>query len=115
MEHIEKGVLSILGEVNNFTVTDYCQSGSWGNSIVFILALGTFVYILSIITTEYSWIDRVWSLLPILFQAHILLYQQQCDNIPVSLRQWIMFGLTLLWGLRLTYNFWRKGGYRKGG
>jgi steroid 5-alpha reductase family enzyme len=26
-----------------------------------------------------------------------------------------MLGLTTLWGLRLTYNFWRKGGYKKGG
>jgi steroid 5-alpha reductase family enzyme len=82
---------------------------------VFILALGTFVYILSIITTEYSWIDRVWSLLPILFQGHILFYQSACDMLPITVRQWIMIGLTTLWGLRLTYNFWRKGGYKKGG
>jgi len=26
-----------------------------------------------------------------------------------------MLALTTLWGLRLTYNFWRKGGYKKGG
>lgn len=26
-----------------------------------------------------------------------------------------MFSLTTLWGIRLTYNFYRKGGYRKGG
>jgi steroid 5-alpha reductase family enzyme len=26
-----------------------------------------------------------------------------------------MLSLTSLWGLRLTYNFYRKGGYKKGG
>lgn len=26
-----------------------------------------------------------------------------------------MFGCITLWGLRLTYNFYRKGGYRRGG
>lgn len=112
---MEQGIKSIIAEVYDFSPIDYCQSGSWGNSIVFILALGTFVYILSIITTEYSWIDRIWSLLPIIFQAHILLYQDKCDQIAISQRQWIMFALTILWGVRLTYNFWRKGGYKKGG
>jgi steroid 5-alpha reductase family enzyme len=50
-----------------------------------------------------------------LFAAHILLYQQQCDGVDVSLRQWICFGFIVAWGARLSYNFWRKGGYKAGG
>jgi len=31
----------------------------------------------------------------------------------VSPRLLIMTGLQVLWGLRLTWNYWRKGGYQK--
>lgn len=78
---------------------------------VMILHLGVIVWVLSIITKDYSWIDRIWSLLPIGFALHLLYYQVHCDNVLVTLRQWIMLGFITIWGLRLTYNFYRKGGY----
>lgn len=62
-----------------------------------------------------SWIDRLWSLLPIMYQAHFLYHQQNCSKISISGRQWIIFSFTCLWGIRLTYNFYRKGGYKQGG
>lgn len=79
------------------------------------LAVGTISYILTLITKEYSWVDRIWSVLPILFQGHILYHQHRCSHQNPSLRQFLMFGLTIAWGARLTYNFFRKGGYAKGG
>ena len=79
-----------------------------------ILHLGTLVYILNKLTNEYSWVDRIWSLLPIGFAAHILYYQVHCQFQSISTRQWIMFGLICVWGLRLTFNYWRKGGYKPG-
>lgn len=36
-------------------------------------------------------------------------------HVPISFRQIIMAAFIILWGLRLTYNFYRKGGYGKGG
>lgn len=82
---------------------------------VMILHLGVFVWLLSIITKDYSWIDRIWSLLPIGFALHLLYHQVNCQFIAISLRQWIMLGLITIWGLRLTYNFFRKGGYTLAG
>ena len=77
-QSLKDGFINIIAEVNNFSINGYCQNGSWGNAIVFILALGTFTYFLSIITTEYSWIDRLWSFLPTIFSSHILFYQKSC-------------------------------------
>ena len=80
-----------------------------------ILHIGTIVFVLNIVTKDYSWVDRIWSLLPIAFAGHLLYYQVHFDNVLVTLRQWIMFGFITLWGLRLTYNFYRKGGYTSQG
>ena len=56
--------------------------------------LALLCWVLSLITKEYSWVDRLWSITPPLFA---------------------MAALTVLWGVRLTYNFVRKGGYKAGG
>jgi len=73
------------------------------------------VYLLNILTQEYSWVDRVWSIIPIVYGAHYLHHQQSCTDVPISLRQYIMQALVTMWGIRLTYNYARKGGYAKGG
>lgn len=80
-----------------------------------LLHLGTIVFILGKLTGDYSWVDRVWSLLPIGFAVHLIFYQIYCLHIPISFRQIIMATFITLWGLRLTYNFFRKGGYSSGG
>ena len=79
-----------------------------------ILHFGTIIYILNKVTNDYSWVDRVWSLLPIAFAAHLLYFQEHCELQSITLRQKIVFAFITLWGLRLTYNFWRKGGYTSG-
>lgn len=67
------------------------------------------------LTKEYSWVDRLWSLLPGSYAIHFLYHQSHCRSIPVSDRQWMMLVTVWIWGLRLTFNFFRKGGYAKGG
>jgi steroid 5-alpha reductase family enzyme len=71
-------------------------------------ALGCWV--LSLITKEYSWVDRLWSITPPLFAVHFAAYAGFDDT-----RLNLMASLTVLWGVRLTYNFARKGGYKPGG
>jgi steroid 5-alpha reductase family enzyme len=56
-------------------------------------------------TNDYSWVDRFWSITPIIY-VWILL----CSGKP-GLRLIVASVLVTLWGLRLTYNFARKGGY----
>lgn len=79
-----------------------------------ILHFGTLIYILNKVTNDYSWVDRVWSLLPIFSAAHLLYFQSHCEARPIALRQWVVFAFICMWGFRLTYNFFRKGGYTSG-
>jgi steroid 5-alpha reductase family enzyme len=68
------------------------------------------VWLLSLVTREYSWVDRIWSLVPV---AYLGIFAGAARFADARLD--IMFGLVLLWGLRLTFNFARKGGYARGG
>lgn len=67
-------------------------------------------WILSLVTKEYSWVDRLWSITPPLFAIHFAGAASFGDA-----RLNLMAALTVVWGVRLTYNFARKGGYKPGG
>ncbi len=67
-------------------------------------------WLLSVITREYSWVDRIWSIVP---QCYVAFFAYCADFKDPRLV--MMLVLTTLWGLRLTFNFARKGGYKKGG
>jgi len=74
------------------------------------IALGTAVacWLTSVLTREYSWVDRLWSVVPVVylwvFAAH-----------AASPRVTLMACLVTVWGVRLTLNFARRGGYAPGG
>jgi len=61
-------------------------------------------FIVSEITRNYSQVDKLWSLIPIAY-AWITV-----AAVP-STRAIIMASLVTIWGLRLSFNFYRKGGY----
>ena len=67
-------------------------------------------WILSLVTGEHSWVDRIWSIVPVVyvwvFAAAAGLADARLD---------LMAALVTLWGIRLTFNFARKGGYAPGG
>jgi steroid 5-alpha reductase family enzyme len=64
---------------------------------------------LSVATREYSWVDRLWSIVPIGYVAWFAF----ASGLPS--RACLLALLVLAWGVRLTFNFARKGGYAKGG
>jgi steroid 5-alpha reductase family enzyme len=66
-------------------------------------------WLLGALTREYSWVDRLWSILP---PAYVVWFASQSPEDP---RLKVMVILAVLWGARLTYNFARKGGYAPGG
>lgn len=72
-----------------------------------ILAAGFSVtsYLLGLITGDLSWVDRMWSTVPVLY-AWIYASAAGFDT-----RTTIVAALVGLWGARLTYNFARRGGY----
>lgn len=63
------------------------------------------VFTLNILTNNYSQVDKLWSIMPVLY-AWVMVFKSD-----FQVRQLVMAGLVTLWGVRLTGNFARKGGY----
>lgn len=91
--------------VELYGATDPLVSALWGAGAFALLC-----WVLSLLTREYSWVDRLWSITPPLFAVHFAGHAGFSDA-----RLNLMAALTVLWGVRLTYNFARKGGYKPGG
>ncbi|WP_290056862.1 DUF1295 domain-containing protein [Amycolatopsis solani] len=72
------------------------------------VTLGT--WLASVLTREYSWVDRIWSIVPVVYLA---IFAGAAGFADARLN--VMFALVTLWGIRLTFNFARKGGYAPGG
>lgn len=80
-------------------------------SIVIAIAVATCVacWLLSIITKDTSWVDRIWSIVPV---AYVWVFAGVGIAAGVdATRLIVMAVLVTLWGARLTFNFARKGGY----
>lgn len=73
----------------------------WITVMIFV-AIGCFL--ISEITRNYSQVDKLWSLIPVIY-GWITFAQYPSPRIL------IMSSLVTVWGLRLSYNFYRKGGY----
>ena len=69
-------------------------------------AVCAFTWITSLITKEHSWVDRLWSIVPVVYVWIFAGFAGFADA-----RLTIMAVLVTLWGARLTFNFARKGGY----
>lgn len=78
------------------------------------LALGAFpvFWILSEVNRNYSQVDRVWSILPALFNLHYAIWARVNGLQTTRLDNVLAF--SAVWSLRLTYNYWRRGGYQVG-
>lgn len=72
-------------------------------------AITVSTWLASVVTREYSWVDRIWSIAPI---AYVWVFAAAG---AFEARLVLMASLVTLWGIRLTFNFARKGGYRPGG
>ena len=82
----------------------------FGTALDLCIVLSIAVLVISFVTRECSWVDRLWSLCPpiyCLIVASALAFSSTRVN--------LMALLVCLWGARLTFNFVRKGGFRPGG
>lgn len=80
-----------------------------------VLGMMTFgCWLLSIINKNYSQVDRIWSLAPVCYSWIFTIHQYITTN-QIHYRSFLISLLITIWGVRLTYNFYRKGGYKKGG
>ncbi|MCK2037610.1 DUF1295 domain-containing protein [Microbacterium sp. SSW1-49] len=66
-------------------------------------------WVLSLITRDTSWVDRAWSIVPVVY-VWIFVAGAFASG-DGSARVVLMGVLATAWGARLTFNFARKGGY----
>lgn len=81
-----------------------------GAALDLCVILAALCWLAAVITREYSWVDRLWSLCPPIY-CLIVAFANDFGSTRVNL----MTAMAVLWGARLTFNFVRKGGYQKGG
>jgi len=62
-------------------------------------------FITSTITGNHSQVDKLWSIMPVMYSWII------CIKSGYEARLVLMAIVVTLWGIRLTYNFARRGGY----
>lgn len=66
-------------------------------------------WVASIVTKDTSWVDRAWSVVPVLY---VWIFALAALSSGVDATRLVVMGiLVTAWGMRLTFNFARKGGY----
>ena len=68
------------------------------------------VFIAAARTGDNSYVDRLWSILPVLY-SWIFTGMSWLRTARLPVRGVLLSFLISIWGARLTYNFYRKGGY----
>jgi steroid 5-alpha reductase family enzyme len=74
--------------------------------LIVAAAVCAFCWIASLITKDTSWVDRIWSIVPVVY-VWIFAISAGLGDVRLD----VMAVLATLWGARLTFNFARKGGY----
>lgn len=77
--------------------------------LIVAAASALFCWIASLITKDTSWVDRLWSIVPVIY-VWIFAVAGITDGQDAA-RLVVMALLVTAWGARLTFNFARKGGY----
>ncbi|GAA1699072.1 DUF1295 domain-containing protein [Microbacterium sediminicola] len=72
-------------------------------------AVSLFCWIASLVTTDTSWVDRLWSVVPAVY-VWVFAIAALVDGEDAA-RLVLVAILVTLWAARLTFNFARKGGY----
>lgn len=90
-----------------YTTTNPAVSG-----LAFAIATIPIFLVVSEINKNYSQVDRVWSIFPTLFNIHYSVWAH-LNGLPTT-RVDNVLAFSVLWSIRLTFNYWRKGGYEIG-
>lgn len=72
-------------------------------------AASAFAWVASLVTRDTSWVDRLWSIVPVVY-VWIFAVSALASGVDAA-RLLLIAVLVTAWGARLTYNFARKGGY----
>ncbi len=84
---------------------DLAQKTVLTELVIVYLAAAALCFIISTLSKNYSQVDKLWSILPIVY-SWIISFSAGPDP-----RLVLMAVLVTAWGVRLSYNFSRRGGY----
>jgi steroid 5-alpha reductase family enzyme len=80
--------------------------GESGQYLLIVMTIVTVIcFVLGLITQNHSQVDKLWSFLPPIYCFIVVLFS------PFQARVILMHTLAWMWGVRLAYNFFRRGGY----
>ena len=90
----------------------YIDTNPFISGLAFSLFLAPFFLFANEVNQNWSQIDRVWSILPTLYNAHWAIWTHlsglSTDRMDLRLL------VSVIWSMRLTFNYWRRGGYKIG-
>ncbi|KFM27747.1 Uncharacterized protein F751_2738 [Auxenochlorella protothecoides] len=92
----------------------YYDLDALSTALLICLAVATLCHTISTLTRNQSVVDKLWSILPVGYTWHFLWRSHLRDlqgQLVVDPRLVLIALLVTVWGSRLTFNFWRKGGY----
>lgn len=75
-------------------------------SAFMMLGVAVYCFIVSELTRNYSQVDKLWSIVPIVYAFYFAAASGWAPRVT------LMAALVAFWGIRLTYNFSRRGAYR---
>jgi steroid 5-alpha reductase family enzyme len=81
------------------------QSVTLNRLVMIYLVAALLCFIVSTLTRNYSQVDKLWSIMPIVY-AWVVAFQTDFEP-----RIALMAVLVSVWGIRLSFNFARRGGY----
>lgn len=84
---------------------DALQWGMLRGGIALALGFALYAFVASELTRNYSQVDRLWSIVPAVFSWY---FAARSGWQP---RLVLMASLATVWAVRLTFNFWRRGGF----
>ncbi|KAL8827024.1 MAG: hypothetical protein Q9191_003435 [Dirinaria sp. TL-2023a] len=104
----------VFQSIGNFQALKslYLSTNPLISAFALSLIFSPIFFVASEINKNYSQVDRFWSLLPTFYNAHFVLYVHAL-GLPTA-RLDALLAASALWSTRLTFNYWRKGGYKIG-
>ncbi|KAL4921011.1 hypothetical protein BDW62DRAFT_198459 [Aspergillus aurantiobrunneus] len=90
----------------------YLSTNPLATAIAFTLAASVIFIVISEINHNYSQVDRMWSILPSVFNVHFAIWARLSGLRTLNLDT--IAAISLIWTIRLTFNYWRRGGYNIG-
>lgn len=90
----------------------YASTNPLITSMAMVLLLTMIVLPVSEINKNYSQVDRLWSIIPAMYNVHYAVWAH-INGLPTFRLNHVM-AVSVIWSVRLTFNYWRKGGYTVG-